>query len=341
MDTYTGKDRMIAALKGQYTDRVPATVMFGPYVANLIDCNLIDFYFDAKMHAKAHINAYEIFKPDSITICGDVYLDAEAFGAEVEFFKDANPHLKNTILSDKSKLDKLSIPDPKEHNRLRWYLDVCGRLNSECKDVTSGGGTTGPWTLAAYLRGIENLIFDTVDDPDFVHRLMRFTTEWSKIWTMAIRETGVGIGMGEASASCSVISPKIYKAFIKPYHQELINYFKEKRLYISLHICGYIDPIMEDILDTGIAMISIDSPSSLQKLVELSQGRTTIMGNVPTPLFADGTNEEIEATAKECIEIAARGSKYILCSGCEIPLNSRKENIDYFMAAANKYGRYE
>jgi uroporphyrinogen decarboxylase len=190
------------------------------------------------------------------------------------------------------------------------------------------------------LRGLERLIFDTVDDPGFVHELMEFTTALLKVWVAKVRETGVGVGMGEASASCSVISPRIYKAFIKPYHQEIIEYFKERKLHVGLHICGYSDPIMENVLETGIGMISIDSPSSLGKLVELARDRVVIMGNVPTALFAEGTKQQMEAAVKECVETAAKGSKYVLCSGCEIPLNSNKESVDWFMEAANKYGRY-
>jgi len=339
--TYTGKDRIVAAVKGQYADRVPATVMFGAYVAKLAGFAMPEFFTDAEKHAKAHVRAYEIFHPDTMTITGDVYVNAEAFGAKVEFPEDAPPHLETSVLEDKANLGKLIIPDPEKVSRLCWYLEACERVKSEIKDIPVSGASQGPWTVAADLRGLERLIFDTADDPDFVHQLMRFTTEWVKISIAAIREIGIGVGMGEASASCSVISPKIYRAFIKPYHEEISNYFKERKLYVSLHICGYIDPIMEDVLETGIGMISIDSPSSLGKLVELAQGKAVIMGNVPTLLFAEGTKQQMEAAVKECVDTAAKGSKYILCSGCDIPINSRKETIDCFMEAANKYGRYD
>jgi len=339
--TYTGKDRIIAAVKGQYADRVPTAVMFGSYVAKLAGLTMPEFYMDAEKHAKAHVRAYEIFHPDTMNVTGDIYLDAQAFGAKVEFPEDVPPHLATSVLEDKASLGKLSIPDPKKVSRFCWYLEACERVKSEIKDVPVSGGPGGPWTLAADLRGLERLIFDTVDDPDFVHELMRFSTEWMKISLAAVREIGVGVGMGEASASCSVISPKIYRAFIKPYHEEISNYFKERKLYVTLHICGYIDPIMEDVLDTGIGMLSIDSPSSLGKLVELAQGKAVIMGNVPTLLFAEGTKQQMEAAVKECVDTAAKGSKYILCSGCEIPLNSRKETIDWFLEAGKKYGRYD
>ena len=48
----------------------------------------------------------------------------------------------------------------------------------------------------------------------------------------------------------------------------------------------------------------------------------------------------MEAAVKECVDTAAKGSKYILCSGCDIPLNSHKEIVSWFMGAADKYGRY-
>lgn len=341
MSTYTGKDRIVAALKGQYADRVPTTVMFGAYAAKLAGFTIPEFLTDAEKNAKSHVRACELFHPDTITISGDVYMDAEALGAKVEFPDDATPHLKTFVLEDRAKLGKLSTPDPKKVGRLCCYLEACERAKSEIKDIPVSGVSNGPWTLAGHLRGLERLILDTADDPDFVHKLMRFTTEWIKVWITTVRDTGIGVGMGEASASCSVISPKIYKTFIKPYHEEISNYFRERKLYISLHICGYIDPIMEDVLSTGIGMISIDSPSSLRKLVELSQGKVVIMGNVPTALFAEGTKAKMEAAVKECIDVAARGSRYVLCSGCEVPISSHEENISYFMEAANKYGCYK
>ena len=64
MNTYTGRDRMVAAVKGQHADRVPATVMFGPYAAKLAGFNIPEFLTDAEKHAKAHVQAYKIFHPD-------------------------------------------------------------------------------------------------------------------------------------------------------------------------------------------------------------------------------------------------------------------------------------
>jgi uroporphyrinogen decarboxylase len=97
---------------------------------------------------------------------------------------------------------------------------------------------------------------------------------------------------------------------------------------------------MEDMVSVGVELISIDSPSSLKKMVEVSQNKVMIMGNVPTEVLLGGSKEEIEAAVKGCIDIAAKDSGYVLSAGCAVPLDSPVENIRYFMDAGFKYGLY-
>jgi uroporphyrinogen decarboxylase len=137
-----------------------------------------------------------------------------------------------------------------------------------------------------------------------------------------------------------VISPKIYREFVKPYHQEVVDYFKGRDTLITFHICGYLDPIMEDLVSTGIDGMSIDEKSSLKKMLEVSRGEVVVLGNVAPILFANGTKEEIDAAVKQCLETAAGERGFILASGCGIPPQSPLENLECFVEAAEKYGRY-
>jgi uroporphyrinogen decarboxylase len=219
-------------------------------------------------------------------------------------------------------------------------MEVLRRVSDHVrKTATLGLGQSGPWNLAMHLRGAETLLMDTAMDPEFVHALMKYTTEVVRAMGDGLIDAGFAPSLGEATASCSLISPQIYRDFIKPYHAELCTYFKTKRIPISIHICGYIDPILDEVLDTGIRFISLDAPSSLQKLVNLSEGKVTIMGNVPTALFADGTKEEMEEAVRACVDIAGEGSGYILSSGCEIPLNSTEDRVEHYFQCAHQFGR--
>ncbi|HUL37794.1 MAG TPA: uroporphyrinogen decarboxylase family protein, partial [Thermodesulfobacteriota bacterium] len=49
--------------------------------------------------------------------------------------------------------------------------------------------------------------------------------------------------------------------------------------------------------------------------------------------------DEMEATVKECIGVAALGGAYIISSGCELPYNATIERVEFFMNAAREHGR--
>ena len=340
METATGRHYMVSALKRQYADRIPTTVLIGPYCSRVINCTVREILKDAKKSAEAHLAFYDRFQPDSVVVYNDIYLEVEAIGCELEFPEDNIAHPKSPLLKEKSQLAGLKVPDPKKDGRLPYFLELCDRVSAGVRKTAAMGlGQSGPWNLAMHLRGAENLLIECITDPDFVHELMKYTTEVVRTVGDTLIEAGFLPSLGEAFASCSLISPEIYRDFIKPCHKELRDYFKSQKAPITLHICGYIDPIMEDVIDTGINFISLDAPSSLKKMVDRSDGRLTIMGNVPTSLFATGTREEMEAAIKSCIETAAAGSGYILSSGCEIPLNSTEDRVAHFFSYAHDSGR--
>lgn len=336
MEEFTGRHYVVSALKRRYTDRIPTTVLIGPYCSRLTRYTVKEILTDPKKSAEAHLAFYDRFRPDSLIVYNDIYLEAEAVGCELDFPEDNISHPKKALLEEKSRLAGLKVPDPKKDGRLPDFLELLERVSSQVrKTATLGLGHSGPWNLAIHLRGAERLIFESIAEPEFVHELMKFTTEVVRSLGDTLIESGFAPSLGEASASCSLISPQIYRDFIKPYHKELCDHFKSKKVPVALHICGLIDPIMEDILETGVSFISLDAPSSLEKLVRLSNGKVTIMGNVATSLFAKGTRSEMEGAINGCIETAAEGSGYILSSGCEIPLNSTEDRVEHFF----NYGR--
>ena len=340
MQDLTGKQYMISALKRQYADRIPTTVLIGPYCSRLTDYTVKEILKDARKSAEAHVAFYERFKPDSMVIYNDIYLEAEAVGCELEFPDDRISHPISTPLEDKAKLAKLTVPDPEKDARLPYFIELCQRVSSEVKKTAAVGlGHSGPWNLAMHLRGAETLLLDTIDDPEFVHELMGFTTEVVQAFSNALIEAKLTPSIGEAYATCDLISPQIYKDFIKPYHTKLSEYYKSRGVFLGLHVCGLIDPIMEDIIEAGVSFLSLDAPSSLKKFKALSAGKIIIEGNVPTTLFSSGTREEMESAIRSCIDTAAEGSGFILASGCEIPLNSTEDRIAHFFEYSHEYGR--
>jgi uroporphyrinogen decarboxylase len=337
---YTGRDRIRAAFKRQYADRVPIYPITGRFNARVGSITIREFLTEPAKMAQAILKFYEMFNPDICLVMGDMLYEVEACGTELEFPEDSLCREKAPLLENKANLAKLEIPDPKRDGRLPSYLEACERVSSVVKGSNVSGVACGPWQIAVLLRGAEELIRDTFKDPQFTHELMKFTSKVAERVILAQSELGIGISFSEAACSLNLISPSIYKNFVLPYHREIVNHCKERKVGLAMHICGRIDAIMEDVVSTGITAISIDEASSLKKMMEVAKGRAVVIGNVSVRLFHEGTKDEMEKAVKNCIEIAAKDSGYILASGCELSEDSLIENVRNFFEAGCKYGSY-
>src|SRR3989442_12202815 len=108
------------------------------------------------------------------------------------------------------------------------------------------------------LRTPELMCANTFHAPPFVHELMRFATEYAKRFGDAVLATKIGLSYSDPTASGSLVGPDTYREFIKPYHKELVDYFKAKKVGTTGHICGTTHQIHEDLVDVGVFAITLD-----------------------------------------------------------------------------------
>jgi uroporphyrinogen decarboxylase len=296
------------------------------------------------------MNYYERYQPDVVLAYNDLAKEAEAFGCGVKYSDYVVPSIETHILEDKASLARLVMPDPYQTGRLPGFLEQCEALVKAKPPAAIGAVAVGPWTIAMLLRNPEMMLLDTFEDPQFIHDLMRIATDFSKVWGDAIVKTGIGLSYSEPTASISLISPDNYREFIAPYHKELVDHFKAKKVGVTTHICGTTYPIYEDLIACGFTTISFDLDQQadpalhvdqLTRFMEVAKGRAVAIGNVDATKFEKTTREEMEADVRRCIDAAARHSGFILSTSCEIPPRSNPEIVKWFMDAAHDYGRYE
>jgi len=209
MPEYTGRDHVKAAFKRTFTDRVPCYPIIGLGGGAWFGVKPRDFLKDPKVLAETIVHYHEQFEPDIAVLMTDLLMEAEAIGTEVEFPEDTGVQVRKYVLENKTNLSKLKVPDAKKDARFPYYLEGLRRVMEVVKDAPVSANCVGPWSIAGSLRGLDTLILDTFDDPDWVHELMKFTTSVVKQVTSAIKDAGAGLGFSEAACSCSVISPDV------------------------------------------------------------------------------------------------------------------------------------
>jgi uroporphyrinogen decarboxylase len=121
----------------------------------------------------------------------------------------------------------------------------------------------------------------------------------------------------------------------------MVDHFKKQKMGLGIHICGYADPILEDIVKTGVTNISIDAPTDLAKAVEATRGKAVLIGNVDTSLFYSGSKEKMRQAIRNCLATAPTDSGYILATGCEVPGIAPPERLDWFGDLVDELGSYQ
>lgn len=340
MRQYTGKERVGAAFHREYADRVPYYLDFGPQYAKEMGMTTEDYFGNLD-------NAFEITAEQLRVLASDMSVVPQSWDwwALSNMYRYKTKSEEVTGIKDKAALMDLEYIDPSRSPLITQVVESCRRATATFKDKAIRPSLYGAFVDAARLRSVEQLIFDIADDPQFAHQLMRLTTEAVKARALAVAQTGVTVVViGDAYASLDVISPEIYREFVFPYEKEIFGYLRERvpaGTYLGFHICGYVDPIMEDLLLLGVDYIEIDAPASLKRMVEVSQKKVVIRGNIGAEIFLEGTKEQIEQAVKDCIDTAAEGSAYILSTGCQIPLDAPIQSVRYYVEAAQKYGSYQ
>lgn len=167
-----------------------------------------------------------------------------------------------------------------------------------------GSASVGPITLAASLRGTNEILRDFRRDKENVHRLLEFSLKNALKYVETVyNEFGIGVGVSDPISSCSLIGPKYFKEFSKPYLTRYINGIEKiTGKKPSLHICGNTKKIWDDIKEMNISTFSLDNAEDILELKEAMGDKMCIAGNVrPVETLKSGLVEDVLKESRICI----------------------------------------
>lgn len=341
MASYTGRERILAAWKRERTDRVPFNVDIGPHYSTVLNYTTGDYFGNVETAIECQVKSVSDYTSDIITVPQNLFV---WFALNACYrFKSRSDEVKDSAIKDMEAVEDLEAVPASEIEGVKLLKESCRKITEIAPDYASRVAVFGPILDAARLTGLEDWILNTSDNPKFIHKLMRLTTDATKERALEIVKDSevLIVVVADTFASISNISPKIYKEFVFPYEMELFQVLQKASAgskIIGLHICGFIDPIMEDISQLPLDWVELDGPSSLQKMFEASKDKMIIRGNIGGEIFSEGTKEEIYEAVKQCLEVAPGSNKYVLSTGCQIPLNAPLNQVRHFIDAAQQYG---
>ncbi len=268
----------------------------------------------------------------------DLSVEAECFGAKVIVSDDEVPTVKGRYVNDMDEAEALEIPLIGA-GRTSIYIDAIKKATEEINDRPVFAGMIGPFSLAARLLDVSEIMIDCYDDPDMVHLVLDKTTSFLIEYAKAYKNAGAN-GIVLAEPVSGLLSPMLEEEFSSPYVKRIVDAVQDENFILIYHNCGDNVPVMlKSILSTGASAYHFGNAVDMEKDIILKvPENTVVMGNVdPAGVLRMGTPADVRKETLSIMENCCKYNNFVISSGCDIPPMTPWENIDAFFEAVSDY----
>ncbi|MBL9136407.1 MAG: uroporphyrinogen decarboxylase family protein [Verrucomicrobiales bacterium] len=290
---------------------------------------------DPAVQVRALLALHRRFQTRVILGCMDLSVEAEAFGAEVQFVDDEVPRVTGRRLTCPGDLESMRSPQVGVA-RTAVALEVVRRLGLEVPEVPVLGGVTGPFSLAARLLGVSEALMLTLDHPEFVHAVVKKCTTFLVRYVTALRDRGA-IGVLMADPTAGLLAPRAMATFASPYVRRIVERVEMPGFTVVLHNCAAKAAHLPALLESGAEAFHFGAPMDLRQACDQVPPGHLVCGNLdPAKVFVGGDPASVTESVKVCLANFGRRPGYVLSSGCDLPANTPLANLEMFFKAARQ-----
>ena len=173
------------------------------------------------------------------------------------------------------------------------------------------------WEQLHYMMGFEDALLALIEEPDATYECLDAIADF---WIDALRRIYpylkpelVMFMEHMATARGMLMSPEAYRSIIKPVHKKMYDAVIELGALPEIHVDGYIEDILPDLIEIGIKAIQPfqifnDVNHYKEKHVILAVGGWDAFGRGNQ---ADSTEEEIRASVRLAMDTYGPGGRYV------------------------------
>ena len=198
----------------------------------------------------------------------------------------------------------------------------------------------------SHMIGTENFLIGLLDEPEWATDVFDTYLKTSLDLCQRILDAGYEFDgvfwyddMGYKGTP--FFSPQIYRELLQPYHKKVVDWAHERGMVTELHSCGFIEPLLPDIIQTGVEMLNpleIKAGMDPQRLKFTWGDKLAFHGGINAQLWND--IDRVKAEMERIIPLMKEGGGYIFASDHSIPNSVSFQNMREIAAIAHKLGKY-
>jgi uroporphyrinogen decarboxylase len=268
---------------------------------------------------------------------------------EAIYYEVVDSPIRTATIDD---LDRYPWPELAHPSRFVGLRERAKAIQDAGYAVVALSGVS-PFEQAYMSRGVEQWMLDLGGNPDFALALMRKITDLMKASVIRLLEeagdcidvliTGDDLG----SQNTTLISPRMYRRMIKPFHAEIYQEIKKRtKAKVFYHSDGNIYPLLGDLVEIGIDLlnpvqVNAGDMGDTARLKREFGDRLSFCGAIDTGwVLPRGTPADVRAEVRRRIKDLGPGGGYILASVHCIQPDVPLENLIAMLDEAKIAGRY-
>jgi len=293
---------------------------------------------DGNVHFEAIRALDQKYPSAACTVIMDLTVEAEAFGASINFPENEVPTVVGRLLSDRESVEKLPIPDLTA-GRIPQYI-LANQLTADySKGKPCFGGIIGPYSLAGRLYDLSELMLACYCEPDIAELLLKKCTEFLKAYCLELKKSGVN-GVIIAEPAAGLLSNDGCSEFSSQYVKQIVEAVQDDYFMVVLHNCGNTGHCTAAMLETGARGYHFGNKIDMVEALNDCQPDVLVMGNLdPVSVFKLSTPETVKSTALELLNATSGYPNFVLSSGCDVPPHTSHANIEAFYEALEEYNK--
>jgi uroporphyrinogen decarboxylase len=251
-------------------------------------------------------------------------------------------------------------PDPKALEDYRWpdpdnpgYCRGLGERARALRETTDCAIILnlpiGVIHQGQFLRGFADWLKDLYKNREFICRLMDITADaWIRLSGNALDAVGddvdvVFFGDDLAAQMAPLFDPEIYRELVKPRHRRMIEAVKARRdVKVLYHSCGAVSSLIDDLIDIGVDAINPVQVTARDMTPEMLKARfgdrIAFWGGINSQeVLPFGTPEEVRAEVRRIIDCLGRDGGFVLNSVHNIQNDVPSGNVVAMLDEARRY----
>lgn len=233
-------------------------------------------------------------------------------------------------------LSEVTRPDLRPAERVAGLREACERDS----DLYLIGWCGELFERAHFLRGMDNLMVDMVEEPQFVHGLLDVALEFCLESVDLLSQYPLDViilsdDYGQQSGP--LFSPRHFREFIKPRLTKLFARIRSRGKRAALHSCGNVTAFLPDLVEAGLEILHpVQAEVMDVHAVKKEFGRDLCLyGGINTQqLLRHGAPAQIRDTVRREKDLLSRGGGYILAPNLDLTHDFPLENALAFIEAA-------